>query len=214
MIHVLSVFFLYFYRDINDNPPVFVSPESDEIEHILSDNHSRRMDTNHPNAQFITDINIMDNDLGNNSLINLTISNSEYFYIGSNNSLWLKNSSMLPGVYAIEIIAKNHQYETRKILHIIINENSSLRLNLFSNINKTVRKFSMIITIILGFFIMSFTIFLIIYYSCIRKSVEKKLYGSRLIVNDEDKSKQNSPQTKPTLPEKDYTLMTKQKKVS
>ncbi|CAF3557688.1 unnamed protein product [Rotaria sp. Silwood1] len=54
----------------------------------------------------------------------------------------------------------------------------------------------------------------------IRKNVEKKLYGSRLIVNDEDKSKQNSPQTKsttvilPSIHSNDYTIITKQRKNS
>ncbi|CAF5112039.1 unnamed protein product [Rotaria sp. Silwood1] len=87
--------------------------------------------------------------------------------------------------------------------------------------SKTFKKFSILIIIILIFFIiMSFIIFFIIYYICIRKNVEKKLYGSRLIVNDEDKSKQNSPQTKsttvilPSIHSNDYTIITKQRKNS
>ncbi|CAF3462335.1 unnamed protein product [Rotaria sp. Silwood1] len=207
--------------DINDNPPVFIWPETNEIQHILSDDHSEHIDINNPLAQFITDIIIRDDDLGNNSLINLTISNNEFFYIDLNNSLWLKNSSILPGLYKIELQAKNFEFETKKFLHIIINERNLLRLNLFNNMSKTFKKFSILIIIILIFFIiMSFIIFFIIYYLCIRKNVEKKLYGSRLIVNDEDKSKQNSPQTKsttvilPSIHSNDYTIITKQRKNS
>ncbi|CAF2030949.1 unnamed protein product [Rotaria magnacalcarata] len=206
--------------DVNDNPPIFIWPESDEIQHILSHDHSERIDINNPNAQFITDITMYDDDIGNNSLIDLTISdNNELFYVGPNNSLWLRNSSIQPGIFYIELQAKNFEFETKKFLQIIINEENSLKLNLFNNMNKNFHRFSMIITTIVTFFIMSFTIFLIIYYFCIRKNVEKKLYGSRLIVNDEDKSKQNSPQTKSTtviLPSShnsDYTIITKQRKV-
>ncbi|CAF4039206.1 unnamed protein product [Rotaria sp. Silwood2] len=206
--------------DINDNPPIFIWPETNEIQHILSDDHSEHIDIDNPLAQFITDIIIRDNDLENNTLINLTISNTEFFYIGSNNSLWLKNSSILPGIYEIEVQAKNFEFETKKILNIIINERNLLRLNLFNNMSKTFKKFSMLFTIILIFFLISFIIFFIIYYLCIRKNVEKKLYGSRLIVNDEDKSKQNSPQTKsttvilPSIHSNDYTIITKQRKNS
>ncbi|CAF1035712.1 unnamed protein product [Rotaria sordida] len=208
--------------DINDNPPVFIWPESNEIQHILSDDHSKYIDINNPLAQFITDIIIQDDDLDKNSLFNLTIlNNNEFFYIGLNNSLWLKNSSILPGIYEIEFQIKNYEFEIKKILNIIIiNKRNLLRLNLFNNINKTFKKFSMLITIILIFFIISFIIIFIIYYLCIRKNVEKKLYGSRLIVNDEDKSKQNSPQTKsttvilPSIHNNDYNIITKQRKNS
>ncbi|CAF4421393.1 unnamed protein product, partial [Adineta steineri] len=82
-------------QDINDNPPIFIWPNSNEIRHILSDDHSQRIDINNPSSQFITDIIIRDNDIGNNSLIQLLSSNNEHFYIGFNNSLWLKNSSIL-----------------------------------------------------------------------------------------------------------------------
>ncbi|CAF3469268.1 unnamed protein product [Rotaria socialis] len=206
--------------DVNDNRPVFIWPESDEIQHVLSHDHSERIDVNNPNAQFITDIIMYDDDIGNNSLIDLTMSdNNELFYVGPNNSLWLRNSSIQPGNFYIELQAKNFEFETKKFLHIIISEENSLKLNLFNNMNKNFHRFSMIIITIVTFSIMSFTIFLIIYYFCIRKNVEKKLYGSRLIVNDEDKSKQNSPQTKsttvilPSIHNSDYTIITKQRKV-
>jgi len=83
--------------------------------------------------------------------------------------------------------------------------------------SKTFKKFPILILI---FLIICFICFLIIYYLCLKKNVEKKLYGSRLIVNDEDKSKQNSPQTKiitgilPINQKNDYAVITKQRKVS
>ncbi|CAF4362818.1 unnamed protein product, partial [Adineta steineri] len=49
-------------QDINDNPPIFIWPNSNEIRHILSDDHSQRIDINNPSSQFITDIIIRDND--------------------------------------------------------------------------------------------------------------------------------------------------------
>jgi flagellar basal body-associated protein FliL len=85
--------------------------------------------------------------------------------------------------------------------------------------SKTLKKFPILIIIILIFLTISLICFLIIYYLCLRKNVEKRLYGSRLIVNDEDKSKQNSPQTKittgilPTNQKNDYAVITKQRKV-
>jgi hypothetical protein len=203
--------------DINDNPPIFIWPDSNEIRHILSDDHSQRIDSDNPLSQFITDIIIRDNDIGNNSLILLTNSNTELFYIGLNNSLWLRNSSILSGTYDIELQANNIQYQTKKYLHIIIYQYNPLGLNLFNNMSKTFKKFPILILI---FLIICFICFLIIYYLCLKKNVEKKLYGSRLIVNDEDKSKQNSPQTKITtgiLPinqKNDYAVITKQRKVS
>jgi hypothetical protein len=87
--------------------------------------------------------------------------------------------------------------------------------------SKTLRKFPILITIILIFLTISLISFLIIYYLCVKTNVEKRLYGSRLIVNDEDKSKQNSPQTKttttvvlPSIHSNNYTVITKQRKVS
>ena len=68
-----------------------------------------------PSSQFLTDIVVRDDDIGNNSLIQLIISNNDLFYIGSNNSLWLRNSSILPGTYDIEIEAKNFDLITKKI---------------------------------------------------------------------------------------------------
>jgi len=86
--------------------------------------------------------------------------------------------------------------------------------------SKTFKNFPILIIIILIFLIISLMSFFIIYYFCLRKNVEKRLYGSRLIVNDEDKSKQNSPQTKiitgilPINQKNDYAVITKQRKVS
>ncbi|CAF4223926.1 unnamed protein product, partial [Rotaria magnacalcarata] len=73
--------------DVNDNYPVFIWPDSNEIRHILSDDHSQRIDSNNPLSQFLTDIVVQDDDIGNNSLIQLIISKNDLFYIGSNNSL-------------------------------------------------------------------------------------------------------------------------------
>jgi hypothetical protein len=209
-----------YFRDINDNPPIFIWPDSNEIRHILSDDHSQRIDSDNPSAQFITDIIVRDNDLGNNSLVELTISTNDFFYIGSNNSLWLRNLSILPGTYRIELEAKNFHYETKKNLEIIIYQRNPLGLNLLNNMSDTLKKFPILILIILIFLTICLIIFLIIYYLCIRKTVEKRLYGSRLIVNDEDKSKQNSPQTKttttailPIVHNNDYAVITKQRKV-
>ena len=211
---VLSSFFSFsFHRDVNDNPPIFIQPKSNDLYHTLS---NEPIDANNPLAQFITNIVVHDNDLGNNSFIELTLSNNELFYIGFNNSLWLKNSSILPGIYTIEFQAKNFEFITKKTLNIIINEQDLLGLNFFNNPSRILRKFPIVIILILTFVI---TIF-IIYYLCIRKNVEKRLYSSRLIVNDDDKSKQNSPQTKstsvilPSIHSNDYAVITKQSKVS
>jgi hypothetical protein len=205
----------FLLRDINDNPPVFIWPDSTEIHHILSDDHSQRIDSTNPSYQFITDIIIQDNDLGNNSLIKLTNSAPELFYIGINNSLWLRNTSILPGTYELELQAKNYQYQTKKNLHIIIYQYNPLGLNLFNQMSKTIGRIPMLIMMI----ILILTMSLLIYYLCLRKNVEKQLYGSRLIVNDEDKSKENSPQTKLTtgiLPinnKNEFAVITKQRKV-
>ncbi len=204
-----------FFRDINDNPPVFLWPDSNEIRHILSDDHSQRIDSANPSAQFITDIIIQDIDLGNNSFVKLTNSNTALFYIGINNSLWLRNGSVLPGTYDLELQAKNHQYKTKKRLQVIIYQRNPLGLNLFHHMSKNVGRISMLIMIV----ILTLTMSLLIYYLCLRKNVEKHLYGSRLIVNDEDKSKENSPQSKLTtgmLPinnQNNFAVITKQRKV-
>ncbi|CAF3939074.1 unnamed protein product, partial [Rotaria sordida] len=208
--------------DVNDNYPIFIWPDTDEIRHVLSDDHSQRIDSNNPLSQFLTDIVVQDNDIENNSLIQLIISNNDLFYIGSNNSLWLRNSSILPGTYDIEIEAKNIDLITKKFLHIIIYDRSPFKLNLFNNMRRTFSRFSLLIIIILSFLATGSTISILIYYLWIRlhytSDVQKHLYGSRLIVNDEDKSKQNSPQTKmnilSTNHNHDYAVINKQRKNS
>jgi hypothetical protein len=85
----------------------------------------------------------------------------------------------------------------------------------------TFSRFSLLIIIILSFLATGSTIFILIYYLWIRlhypQNVQKRLYGSRLIVNDEDKSKQNSPQSKtnilPSIHNHDYAVIVKQRKV-
>ncbi|CAF2717221.1 unnamed protein product [Rotaria sp. Silwood2] len=209
-------------KDVNDNYPIFIWPDSDEIRHVLSDDHSQRIDSNNPLSQFLTDIVVQDNDIENNSLIQLIISNNDLFYIGSNNSLWLRNSSILPGTYDIEIEAKNIDLITKKFLHIVIYDRSPFKLNLFNNMRQTFSRFSLLIIIILSFLATGSTICILIYYLWIRlhytSDVQKHLYGSRLIVNDEDKSKQNSPQTKmnilSTNHNHDYAVINKQRKNS
>lgn len=211
-----------FQRDINDNPPIFLWPDSEEIRHILSGDHSHRTDSLHPSAQFLTDIVVRDYDIGNNSFIQLSIPQSELFYIGSNHSLWLKNTSILSGTYEIEIEARNWDLITRKHYHILIYERNPFKLNLLHNMRRTFSQFSLLTIIILSFLATGSTIFLLIYFLGIRlhypSNVPKHLYGSRLIVNDEDKSKENSPQTKPNnnLPSNqhhDYAVILKQRKV-
>lgn len=210
------------YRDVNDNRPIFIWPDSDEIRHVLSDDHSQRIDSFNPSSQFLTDIIVQDNDIGNNSFVQLAVLNNELFYIGSNNSLWLRNSSILPGTYDIEIEAKNLDLTTKKILHVIIYERNPFKLNLLNNMHRTFSRFSLITIIILSFLATASTIFILIYYLSIRlnytSDVQKRLYGSRLIVNDEEKSKQNSPQTKTnslsiTSHNHDYAVIHKQRKV-
>ena len=210
-------------RDINDNSPIFLWPDSEEIRHILSGDHSQRTDPLHPSAQYLTDIIVRDDDLGNNSLIQLTIPRSELFYIGLNHSLWLKNTSIVPGTYQIEIEARNWDLITRKHYQILIYERNPFKLNILHNMRRTFSQFSLLTIIILSFLATGSTIFLLIYFLGIRlhypSNVPKHLYGSRLIVNDEDKSKENSPQTKPnnSLPsnhhQHDYAVILKQRKV-
>ena len=86
---------------------------------------------------------------------------------------------------------------------------------------RTFSQFSLLIIIILSFLATGSTIFILIYYLWIRlhypQNVQKRLYGSRLIVNDEDKSKENSPQTKmnilSTNHNHDYAVIVKQRNV-
>ncbi|UJR36927.1 hypothetical protein I4U23_029639 [Adineta vaga] len=207
-------------QDINDNYPVFIWPDSDEIPHFLSVDHSQRTDPNNPLAQFLTDIVVRDNDIGNNSIIQLSISNNELFYIGSNNSLWLYNSSILPGTYDIEIVAKNLELLTKKTFHIVIYNRNPFSPSILSNMRQTFSRFSLLIIIVLSFVATGSTIFLLIYYLWMRlqynQNVKKHLYGSRLIVNDEDKSKESSPQTKLNIlsTNHDYAVIVKQRKHS
>ncbi len=224
---ILFCFFLFkndcSYRDINDNYPIFLWPDSDEIRHVLAGDHSQRTDPLNPLSQFITDIVVRDDDIGNNSLVQLSISNNDLFYIGSNNSLWLRNSSMLQGTYDIEIEAKNFDLITKKIFHITIYEHHPFKLTFINNMRRTFSKskFSLFIIIILSFLATGSAIFILIYYLSIRlhypQNVQKHFYGSRLIVNDEDKSKQNSPQTKTNILSTnynhDYAVIVKQRKV-
>jgi len=86
---------------------------------------------------------------------------------------------------------------------------------------QTFSRFSVLTIIVVSFIATGSTIFLLIYYLWMRlhytKNVQKRLYGSRLIVNDEDKSKQNSPQSKmnilSTNHNHDYAVIVKQRKV-
>ncbi|CAF1405816.1 unnamed protein product [Adineta steineri] len=209
-------------QDINDNYPVFIWPDPDEILHSLSGVQSQRTDPANPLSQFITDIVVRDDDIGNNSFVQLSVTNNELFYIGSNNSLWLYNSSILPGTYDIEIVAKNLDLITKKIFHVIIYNRSSSGTNLLYYMRRRFSDFSLLIIIFLSFIATGSTIFLLIYYLWMRLhytgDVKKHLYGSRLIVNDEDKSKQNSPQTKmnilSTNHNHDYAVIVKQRKNS
>lgn len=132
----------------------------------------------------------------------------------------MKNSSIYPGTYQIELEAKNDQYIIRKNLQIIIYQRNPYGLNLLNNMSRRLKNSPILIIIIFLILLICLICSIILYYICLRKNVEKKLYGSRLIVNDEDKSKQNSPQTKLTtgiLPidsKNDYAVITKQRKVS
>ncbi|CAF1326528.1 unnamed protein product [Adineta ricciae] len=208
-------------QDVNDNPPVFVWPNTDEIRHILFDEHFQRIDHQNPSSQFITDIIVQDNDLGNNSHVKLSVIDNDLFYIGSNNSLWLRNSSTSPGSYSVELLAKNYQFETKKLLHIIINEHNPLGFYLFNNMSKTFRRFPILFIIIIAGITVCLLSFIITYYICMRKNARKRLYGSQLIVNDEEKSKQNSPRMKtsssvilPSIHNNNYTVIAKQRKNS
>lgn len=198
-------------RDINDNPPIFIWPDSHEIRHILSEDHSQRIDRENPSAQLITDIIIRDDDLGTNALINLTNTNNHLFYIGLNHTLWLRNSSILPGSYELELEAKNFQYISKKFLRILIYEQTPLAVNIFYKIGKIPLLFIILLLVL--------TISLILYYLCLRKKVKKSLYGSRLIVNDEEKSKESTSPTKipagilPSRDRNDFAVITKQRKV-
>jgi hypothetical protein len=128
---------------------------------------------------------------------------------------------MVPGTYDIEIDAINLDLITKKCFHIIIYNRNPFKLNLFNNMRRTFSRFSLLIIIILSFLATGSTILILIYYLSMRlhytQNVQKRLYGSRLIVNDEDKSKQNSPQTKinvlPNSHNHDYAVIGKQRKV-
>lgn len=205
--------------DINDNYPVFLWPDSNEIRHVLSDDHSQRLDPLHPTSQFITDIVVQDDDIGNNSFIQLQIPKTDLFYIGSNHSLWLRNASITPGTYEIEIEARNFDLITKKTYEIVIYDRNPFQLNLFSNMRQRFSQYSLLTIIVLSFLATGSTIFILIYYTYSRlhysRNGQKHFYGSRLIVNDEDKSKENSPQTKiSTSSNHDYAVIVKQRKNS
>ena len=138
----------------------------------------------------------------------MAVSNDALFYIGPNNSLWLRNASIAPGMYEIELKATNDELETRKQLHVLIYQRSPLRLNLLKNMAQKLSSLPMLIIIVLMCFACESIVFLTVYYLCVRRTVQKRLYGSRLIVNDEDKSKQNSPQSKlsSSTPHHDYGI--------
>ncbi|UJR09245.1 hypothetical protein I4U23_013491 [Adineta vaga] len=208
-------------QDVNDNPPIFIWPNSNEIRHILTDDHSQRIDHQNPSSQFITDIIIHDNDLGNNSYVELSIVDNNLFYIGLNNSLWLRNSSMSPGSYNVELKAKNYHLGTKQMLHIIIYEHNPLGFYLFNNMRKTLRRFPFLFIILIIVITISLISFIVTYYLCMKKNAHKRLYGSRLIVNDEEKFKPNSPQIKttssvvlPSIHSNNYTIIAKQRKNS
>lgn len=200
---------------------MFVWPSSNEIRHILSEDHSHRLDEQNPSAQFITDLLVEDVDVGDNALVNVSIVDHELFYIGANNSLWLRNASMAPGSYSIELHAKNDHYDTSKHLRIIIYDRNPLTLYLFGNMSRTFRKFPFLFIVASIVIAISLLSFLISYYLCIRSHTHKRMYGSRLIVNDEERSKHNSPRTKtasavllPSVHSSNYTVIGKQRKVS
>ena len=129
----------------------------------------------------------------------------------------MSNTSIPPGTYDIEIEARNLDLITKKQYHIVIYDRHPLKLNIFHNMRRTLSQFSLLSIIILSFLATGSTIFILIYYLWIRlhypQNVQKHLYGSRLIVNDDEKSKQNSPQTKINSQNHDYAVIVKQRKV-
>jgi hypothetical protein len=129
----------------------------------------------------------------------LSLSNTanDLFFIDTNSSLWLRNTSVLPGIYDIEFIVRNHPFETRKTLRILLTERRSFGWSLWwKNVRPIFTRLSRLFVILVLICLTSLSItFVLIYTCCWRSNVRQRLYGSRLIVNDEDKSKQNSPQT-------------------
>ena len=112
-------------------------------------------------------------------------------------------------MYDIELKATNDELETRKQLHVLIYQRSPLGLNLLKNMGQKLSSLPVLIIIVLTCFACASIVFLTVYYLCVRRTVQKRLYGSRLIVNDEDKSKQNSPQSKlsSSTPHHDYGVL-------
>ena len=107
----------------------------------------------------------------------------DLFYIGPNSSLWLRNASIPPGVYPIEFHVKNLQYERTKSLRIVILS----RDHLWRSLEQFIPYLSQVMIILLTSLASLSVTFLLIYYRCFRSNVRKRLYGSRLIVNDEEK---------------------------
>lgn len=204
------------FSDVNDNPPVFVYPNSNEIRHVLFSGKSSR------SGQFISEIVVRDDDIGNNSVVKLSLEKNEYFYIGPNNSLWLRNESILPGVYSVEVRARNWKLESVKRFEIQIFDRHAIKFKLFENFRSNLSRFSLLFIVVISLIATGTTIFLLIYYLWIRlhysKNVEKRFYGSRLIVNDEEKSKESSPQMKnnclTTIDHHDYAMIVKPKNVN
>ena len=194
----------FLFRDINDNPPIFVWPNSDEIVHLLASKSS----SDYGQAQFVSEIVIRDDDLANHSDYQLDLIDNELFYLGTNNSLWLKNNSALPGVYQIEFQLRNLQYNQQKLLRIRLEPANSFSRTMSKYFHQLFSNGSFVsiwILITCGFLA---SCFLLIYFQCFHRSNEQKdFYGSRLIVNDEEKS----PQKKTNA---DYATIVKQNKVS
>ena len=176
-------------RDINDNPPRFVWPKGDEFRHVLTDE-----------SPLVTEIVISDEDVGNNSIYQLSLTTDELFYIGANSSLYLRNASTAPGVYPLEFRVKNGRYETRKSLRVILLPASELSFGatFWKNLDNFIPSLSQLLIVLLTSFAVLSLVFLLIYYRCLRSNVRQRLYGSRLIVNDEEKcsTTMNSPNSR------------------
>lgn len=82
--------------------------------------------------------------------------------------------------------------------------------------SKTLRNTPGVFIVILIFLLISLFSLIIIYYTyCWKKTVQQSLYGSRLIVNDEEKCSQKKilHGVLPSNEKNDYAVLTKQRKV-
>lgn len=161
-----------------------------------------------PTPQFIGVIAVRDDDLSNNSIAEFSLSENEIFFVDKNGSLWLRNGTTSNGIYSIELKIRNGQFEEKKTIRIRLEEKDRLDRIFMKFFHRSTENVWLIVVFFLTLSGSICSCLTLIYFQCFRSTRERKdVYGSRLIVNDEEKS----PKKKLV---DDFSTINKQKKVS